>query len=60
LALNSLDKLNPSRLMMKGYSYITKGNDLITKDNTNIGDEISITTFDTKYKAKITDKEERC
>ena len=60
LSLNTLDKLNPSRLLMSGYSYVTKDENIINEINTQIGDEVSILTNSTKFKAKITDKEKSC
>ena len=60
LSLNTLDKLNPSRLLMSGYSYVTNDENIISDINTEIGDEISILTSNTKFKAKVTDKEKLC
>ena len=60
LSLNTLDKLNPSRLLMSGYSYATKDNQVINSNNTNIGDEVIIKTIDTKFEAKIINKEKIC
>lgn len=60
LSLNTLDKLNPSRLLMTGYSYVTNADNVINSNNTNIGDEVSIVTSNTKFKAKITNKEKIC
>ncbi len=60
LSLNTLNKLNPSKLLMSGYSYVTKNNETINQTNTNVGDEIAITTYNTKFKAKVIDKEKIC
>ena len=60
LSLNTLDKLNPSKLLMAGYSYATKDGETINNKNTNIDDEISIQTIDTKFIAKVTKKEKIC
>ena len=60
LSLNTLDKLNPSKLLMSGYSYVMKENQTINSQNTNIGDEITIRTIDTKFNAKVTKKEKIC
>ncbi|MBO5954552.1 MAG: exodeoxyribonuclease VII large subunit [Clostridia bacterium] len=56
LSLNTLDKLNPSKLLMSGYSYVMKENETINSQNTNVGDEITIRTIDTKFNAKVTKK----
>ncbi len=61
MAINTLDKLNPISLLKKGYSFVTNGNgQIITRENTQIGDEVEIVTVDTKLKAKVTNKEEKC
>jgi len=58
--LNTLDNLNPTKLLKSGYSYVTIGNELLTSKNSNIGDEIDIRTNDLKLKAQITQKEKLC
>lgn len=60
LSLNTLDKLNPSRLLQMGYSYVTNNGECINFDNSNIGDNIEILTKETKFKAQILDKEKIC
>lgn len=60
LALNTLDKLNPTRLLRKGYSCVMKENELVNNSNTSVGDEINITTHDIKLKATVTKKEKLC
>ena len=60
LSLNTLDKLNPTKLLMSGYSYVTNNNETINQQNTNVGDEVTITTFNTKFKAKVINKEKIC
>ena len=60
MALNTLDKLNPSRLLRKGYSCVMNGNELVNDSNTNVGDEINITTHDIKLVATVTQKEKAC
>ncbi len=60
MALNTLDKLNPSRLLISGYSCVTKDNQTINSQTTDIGDEVTIRTSDTNYKAKIINKEKLC
>ena len=60
LFINTLDKLNPSRLLMSGYSYATNKNETINEANTNVGDEIEIRTLNAKFNAKVTNKEKIC
>ncbi len=60
LSLNTLDKLNPSKLLMSGYSYVTHENETINDTNTDVGDEVSIITNNTKFNAKIINKEKLC
>ena len=56
IATNTLDKLNPIKLLRSGYSVVTKENNLITVDNTNINDIIDIRLENAKIKAKVIDK----
>ncbi len=60
LTLNTLDKLNPSRLLLSGYSYATIDGNTVTSENTNIGDKIQIVTHDAKFNALVTEKEKKC
>ena len=60
LSLNTLDKLNPSRLLLSGYSYATINNETISSKNTNVGDNICIVTHDARFDATITKKEKTC
>jgi len=60
IAVNTLDKLNPAKLLRKGYSCVMIGDELVNDKNTNVGDEISITTHNVKLKAKVTEKEKPC
>lgn len=60
LSLNTLDKLNPSRLLLSGYSYATINGSTLTSQNTNIGDKIEIVTHDAKFSALVTEKEKKC
>lgn len=60
LSLNTLDKLNPSKILLNGYSYVTNNNEIINSNNTEIGDNISITTHDMKLKAQVLEKEKLC
>ena len=57
LSINTLDKLNPIRLLKSGYAYATNKNEVVNFKNTNVGDEIDIQTSDVKLKAKVTQKE---
>lgn len=57
ICINTLNKLNPARLLMSGYSYVTHQNQVIDEKNTNIGDEIEILTHKLKLQAKVTNKE---
>ena len=56
-AINTLDKLNPIRLLKSGYSYATNKNQVVNFNNTNVGDEIKLQTSDSVFKATITEKE---
>ena len=60
LSLNTLDKLNPSRLLLSGYSYATINGSTLTSQNTNVGDKIEIVTHDAKFSALVTEKEKKC
>ena len=57
LSLNTLNKLNPIRLMSSGYSYISLDDVPISKAKINVGDEIKIRTINHNLTAKITNKE---
>ncbi len=59
LSLNTLDKLNPVKLLQSGYSYVTKNNSVID-ENIEIDDEIEIRTYETKLRAKVINKEKIC
>lgn len=60
MAINTLDKLNPAKLMSKGYTYTSVNNLPVNYKNTKIGDEIEITAKDVKLNATITKKEKLC
>lgn len=60
LMINTLDKLNPTRLLLSGYSYATINNETINSSNTNVGDKICLITHDAKFDATITNKEKTC
>lgn len=59
LALNTLDKLNPIRLLKAGYSYATIDDLPINFENTEIGNTIKITTADALFSASVLDKEKK-
>lgn len=60
LSLNTLDKLNPTKLLLSGYSYATINGESISADNTNVGDNVELTAYNAKFKATITEKEKIC
>ncbi len=60
MSVNTLDKLNPTNLLRKGYSFVMSGSEPINDENTLVGDEISIVTQNAKYFATVTKKEKRC
>lgn len=57
ILLNTLDKLNPTRLLRSGYAHIMKDGQLINLLNVKVGDELNIRTNDMKLKASVTKKE---
>lgn len=57
LAINTLDKLNPIKLLASGYSFVSINDMPISKAEINVGDEIKIRTSDHNLIAKITNKE---
>ena len=59
LSMNTLDKLNPIKLLQSGYSYVTKNNKVLD-ENVDVNDEIEIRTYQTKLKAKVINKEKIC
>ena len=59
LSINTLDKLNPIKLLKSGYSIVTHQGAPIGQD-INIGDEVEILTEKDKILATITHKEDRC
>ena len=60
MSINTLDKLNPSKLLKKGYSFVTNNNQPLSEANTKVGDEVSIVTSDARFNATITKKEKLC
>lgn len=60
MALNTLDKLNPARLLRSGYSSVTTVDDKnINYKNVSIGDEIKVISKDVKLQATVNYKEKR-
>ena len=60
IVLNTLDKLNPARLLKSGYSYVENENgETVNYKNTNINDKISVTTADVKLQALVVNKEKK-
>ena len=57
ILLNTLDKLNPIKLLKSGYAHIMKDNQVVNYENVNVGDELDIRTSEMKLKAKVTNKE---
>ena len=57
ILLNTLDKLNPMKLLRSGYAHIMKDNQVINYKNVNVGDVLDIRTSGMKLKAKVTNKE---
>lgn len=55
-SINTLDKLNPIRILKSGYSYVESKNKPIT-DKANVGDVVNIRLESTKFTAEIIDKE---
>lgn len=60
IALNTLNKLNPAKLLCSGYSYVTNNGEIINNTNTEVGDSVEIISNDTKFNATITGKEKKC
>ncbi len=56
-ALNTLDKLNPVKLLQSGYSYVTNQNRQISSNNTAVGDVVQIVADKVKFDAEILKKE---
>ena len=60
IVLNTLDKLNPARLLKSGYSYVENENgETVNYKNININDKISVTTADVKLQAIVVNKEKK-
>lgn len=60
IAINTLDKLNPAKLMSKGYSYVSIENQPINCKNVKVGDTVNIVAKDVKLDAQIINKEKLC
>lgn len=56
LSLNTLDKLNPIKLLQTGYSVVTKENNVVTVDNVDINDIINIRLEKAELKAQVLEK----
>ena len=59
LSLNTLDKLNPIKLLRSGYSYVSTDGKPINYNNTRIGNNVKIVATDVIILAKIENKEKR-
>ena len=57
LALNTLEKLNPLKILRSGYSYATIKNETINYNNIKVGDEINLISNDVKINAEVKSKE---
>jgi len=53
MLLNTLDKLNPLKILKSGYAFITNNDQMISYENTNIGDSIDIVTSELKITAEV-------
>lgn len=60
ISINTLDKLNPAKLMSKGYSYVSIANQPINCKNVKVGDTVNIVAKDVKLDAQIINKEKLC
>ncbi len=59
MLLNTLDKLNPLKILKSGYAFITNNDQMISYENTNIGDSIDIVTSELKLTAEVKYKERK-
>ncbi len=59
MLLNTLDKLNPLKILKSGYAFITNNDQMISYENTNIGDSIDIVTSELKITAEVKYKERK-
>lgn len=59
MSINTLDKLNPIKLLKSGYAIATHQGKPLNKQ-VNIGDTIEVVTHDSRVVATVTHKEERC
>ncbi len=57
MSINTLDKLNPAKLLQTGYAFASANGLPIAYANVKIGDEIEVTSKDVKLNATITKKE---
>ncbi len=59
ITLNTLDKLNPIKLLQAGYSYVSINSAPINYQNTQVGDNINVVASDVKLTAIVTNKEKK-
>ena len=57
ILLNTLDKLNPTKLLKSGYAHIMKDGQVLNSKDIKVGDELNIRTSDMKLEALVTKKE---
>ena len=60
MSLNTLDKLNPIKLLQRGYSSVTVQGNSVNYENAHVGDSIKVVASDVILKAEIKEKEKRC
>ncbi len=60
MSINTLDKLNPAKIMAKGYAYVSKDDKPLDGGNIDVDDKVQIVTNDVKLDALITKKEKIC
>ncbi len=60
MSLNTLDKLNPIKLLKRGYSSVTVQGNTLNYENAHVGDSIKVVAADVILKAEIKEKEKRC
>ncbi len=59
MALNTLDKLNPVKLLQSGYSYASVNGQPVNYNNARLHDTLKIVASDIVIKAEIKEKEKR-
>ncbi len=60
MSLNTLDKLNPIKLLQRGYSSVTVQGNSVNYENVHVGDSIKVVAADVILKAEIKEKEKKC